>query len=122
MKRKLFLSILIVFFTTSFLSIVGCNNQDNNRKVDYQLQEQCGKSCKEYNKGKEGWYECHYNKKLNKCFYYYNHLSSGSELFDLHEHKCLGRCMDNSCSFYVLNKRGIKQDEWDKLVKPYMEE
>lgn len=121
MKRTLFISVLIVFFIISF---VGCDNKLSTKEL-YQLQEQCGKSCKEYNKGREGWYECHYNKKLNKCFYFYNHLVWGSELFDLHEHKCLGRCMgvdEDSCSFYPLKKYGIERDEWDKLKKPYMTE
>lgn len=117
MKRTFFLSIVIVFI----ISMIGCDNKLSTKEL-YQLQEQCGKSCKEYNEGRGGWYECHYNKKLNKCFYSRFHLMEGSELFDLHEHKCLGRCVDDSCSFYVLNKRGIKQDEWDKLVKPYMTE
>ena len=122
MKIKLFLSILVILFITSIVCLIGCNNKDNERNVNYQLQEQCGKYCKEYQKGKEGWYECHYNKKLNKCFYYNNHLVSGSELFDLHEHKCLGRCSDDSCSFYPLKKYGITRDEWDKLKEPYMTE
>lgn len=118
MKRTLFLSILIVFFIMSF---VGCDNKPSTNEL-YRLQEQCGKSCKEYNNGKSGRYECHYNKKLNKCFYYHFSFYEGSELFDLQENKFLGRCssMDDSC--YVTNKGGLKQDEWDKLVKPYMEE
>ena len=79
MKRTLFLSILIIFFTTSFMFIVGCNNQ-NSTKEQYQLQEQCGKRSDEYFKNENGngiindkehsrkvSYKSHYNKKMNKC-------------------------------------------------------
>jgi hypothetical protein len=123
MKRTLFLSILIVFFTTSFLSIVGCNNQKSTKEL-YQLQEQCGKSSEEYykkNYGGEGWYTSHYNKKLNKCFISYRNLSSGFGLIDIQEHKPIGGCLTNG-SCYMLGKGDIKIDEWYKLVKPYMEE
>ena len=85
MKRTLFLSILIIFFTTSFMFVVGCNNQNvikEQSKEKYGLQEKCGKRYEEYfNKeygngiinGEDGErlisnYADHYNKKLNKCF------------------------------------------------------
>ena len=85
MKRTLFLSILIVFFTTSFMFVVGCNNHNTIKeqsKEKYELQERCGKWCEEYfNKeygngiinGGDGErlisnYTNHYNKKINKCF------------------------------------------------------
>jgi len=92
MKRKLFLSILIVFFTTSFMSVVGCNNQniikeqsslaEKKIKEDSELQERCGKQCEEYFNKEYGKgiinrgdgerliskYTNHYNKKLIKCF------------------------------------------------------
>jgi hypothetical protein len=84
MKRNLFLSFLIVFFTTSFMSIVGCNNQNIIKEQSSlsELQAQCGKWSQEYfNKeysngiinGGDGErlisnYTNHYNKKLNKCF------------------------------------------------------
>ena len=32
MKRKLFLSILIVFFTTLIMFLVGCNNQNPTKE------------------------------------------------------------------------------------------
>ena len=90
MKRTLFLSILIVFFTTSFLSLLGCNNQNKIKeqcspskkiiKEDYELREKCKKRSneffsKEYGNGtvktKDGttttYYTNHYNKKQNKC-------------------------------------------------------
>ena len=65
MKRTLFLSILIVLFTMSF---VGCN-----KKEEYGLQDKCGKGSQEWFKTNyshretNGWsykYTNHYNKKL----------------------------------------------------------
>ncbi len=92
MKRTLFLSILIVFFAISFMSLVGCNNHniikepfspsEKKIKVDDELQKQCGKQSEEYFKkeygggtitGKKGeglisTYTNHYNKKFHTCF------------------------------------------------------
>ena len=84
MKKNLFLSILIVFFTTSFIFSVGCNNQNIIKEPSSlsELQEQCVKRSKEYFKKEYGNgiinggdgerlisnYTNHYNKKLNKCF------------------------------------------------------
>ena len=51
MKRTLVLSILIIFFTTSFMFVVGCNNQNvikEQSKEKYGLQEKCGKRYEEY--------------------------------------------------------------------------
>ena len=134
MKRILFLSILTIIFLVSFIFIFGCNNQTPTKekssipektiKGKDELQERCGKSCDEYFRNrhvKEGWYECHYNKKLNKCFFLISHLSRGNELYEIHEHKNYGRCSDDG-SCYVLDKRCKIQDEWNKLVEPYMKE
>ena len=119
MKRTLFLSILIVFFTTS---LVGCNN----KKDDYELQDKCKKSSeelfnREWKNIEHSSYQNHYNKKLNKCFISYRNLSSGFGLIDIQEHKPIGGCLTNG-SCYMLGKGDIKIDEWYKLVKPYMEE
>ena len=64
MKRKLFLSILIIFFTTSFISLVGCNNHniikeqlspsEKKIKEDDDLQKECGKKSEEYFKKEYG--------------------------------------------------------------------
>ncbi|MFZ1981384.1 MAG: hypothetical protein WAU61_08760 [Smithella sp.] len=92
MKRKLFLSILIIFFTTSFISLVGCNNHniikeqlspsEKKIKEDDDLQKECGKKSEEYFKKEYGGgiingekeerltssYTNHYNKKFHTCF------------------------------------------------------
>lgn len=92
MKRKLFLSILIIFFTTSFMSLVGCNNHNiikeqsslSEKKIkgDDELQKECGKKSEEYFKKEYGNGIIngekeerlisdsinHYNRKFNTCF------------------------------------------------------
>ena len=124
MKRKLLLSILIVFFTTSFMFVIGCSD---NRKVDYQLQEQCGKRsddyCKNCNSDSES-YKNHYNKKLNKCFILVMKGENGKLLMDVNERKQYGFFFSNKDDFFcdVLDKSCKSIEEWDKLVKPYMED
>lgn len=84
MNRNLFLLLLIVFFTTSFMSIVGCNNHKIIKEPSSlsELQEQCVNRSKEYFKKEYGngiiygengerlisRYTNHYNRKLNKCY------------------------------------------------------
>jgi hypothetical protein len=164
MKRTFFIPIFIIFFTTSFLSIVGCNNQnpkekssvsENKIKVDYELQEKCGKQSKEIfkekNDGHEGLtrmgkriyffygYSNHYNKKMNKCFLleeiksYKDRIidseveTVNNDLWDINENKNYGSLRMNrktnillDCS--VLDKECKSEEEWNSLVKPYMEE
>jgi hypothetical protein len=144
MKRKLFLSILIVFFTTSVLSIVGCNNQ--NPKEQYQLQEQCGKRCEEYFKNENGngtindkeqfgnvSYQSHYNRKMNKCLILLNEkgikknndkIYKMNTLLDVNEKKKFGFFYNFGTLTFcdVLEKKCKSEEEWNSLVKPYMEE
>jgi hypothetical protein len=92
MKRKIFLSILLIFFTTSFMFLIGCNNHniikeqlsplEKKIKGDDELQKQCGKKSEEYFKKEYGGgilngekgerltssYTDHYNKKFHACF------------------------------------------------------
>jgi hypothetical protein len=148
MKRTLFLSILIVFFTTSF-TLVGCHNQ-NIIKEQYslsELQEQCGKRSneffnKEYGNGtiktKDGtttsYYTNHYNKKQNKCLlllksaYILNDKKKGNKysenLLDIDENQEYGYFINNGKNIvcFVLDKECKSTEGWDLLVKPYMEE
>ena len=145
MKRTLFLLILIVFFTTS---LVGCNNQKSSvsedKKVNYQLQEQCGKSCKEYfiktygeldeQTDVDGWWKndfnSHYNKNLNKCFILVDSKNSykmnRKRLLEINENKDYGKYWKGSngvtTNCYVLDKKCDSEEEWNTLVRPYMEE
>ena len=141
MKRRFFLFLLIVFFTISFMPLVGCNNQ-NSTKEQYQLQEQCGKRSDEWFKKKYGnedepslSYQCHYNKKLNKCFILITEDSKNKldnkpyyrkALFDINENREYGFFfMDDkgtNCFLMVSKKECKDRLEYDSLVKPYMEE
>jgi hypothetical protein len=119
-------------------------------KEDYDLQERCGKRCDEvFTKGfgKEGItndkgsqmmsnYTNHYNKKMNKCFMViasttYNPKTKDvvimKNIFDVNENKDYGsvikvgaRPTTNGC--LVLDKKCNSEEEWDSLIKPYMEE
>ena len=145
MKRKLFLSLIIVFFTISFMFLVGCNNQTST-KEQYQLQEQCGKRCEELFKTKYGngtindkeqlgtiSYQSHYNKKMNKCFILLDengYRKSNDKtykiktLLDVNENKTYGFFYNFVTLTFcdVLEKKCKSKEEWDSLVKPHMEE
>ena len=135
MKRNL-LSILIVFITTSFMSIVGCNHQNIIKEPSSLsgLQEQCVNRSKEYFKKEYGngmingengerlisKYSNHYNKKLNKCFILINSVQfirnidkfesvTMKRLFELNENKEYGSL--------VLFGKNIKTDSCMVLDK-----
>jgi uncharacterized lipoprotein NlpE involved in copper resistance len=139
MKRTLFLSILIVFF---IISLVGCNNQkstkeqssvsQNTLKEQSELQKKCGQISKEFfkkNYNSDEHYRNHYNKKLNKCLMVITEkgvIGRKKELFDVYESNTYGIIRINkekivmSCD--VLKTICKTEQEWDTLVKPYMEE
>lgn len=152
MKRTLFISILIVLFTVSF---VGCDNQtstkeqssitDKNIKQIYDLQERCGKQSEEWFKKKYGngyedevstEYYNHYNIKQNKCFilvtqYHQKKKSitvymTGYELYDVNENNEYGSLTiihkSKKVSGWVLGKSCETEDEWFSIVLPYMKE
>ncbi|MHB8138002.1 MAG: hypothetical protein ACYDGO_06380 [Smithellaceae bacterium] len=129
MKRTLFLSILIVLFTISF---VGCDNKLSTKEL-YNLQEKCGKQSEEWygNKDKPLSYQSHYNKKLNKCFILVSVNTDsdyqGEMLFDVNENKeygtyVRGKKSDTIDLCDVLEKECKSFEEWKSLIKPYMEE
>jgi hypothetical protein len=138
MNRNLFLSLLIVFFT---ISLVGCSDNKNSddKKVNYQLQEQCGKSSEEYFRityGElfgGGWnseYKNHYNKNMNKCFILVDIVSpikvNRKYLWDVNENKQYGMFNNSSKGIItwcrVSGKECKSISEWDSLVKSYMED
>ena len=124
---------LILLFNLVILLIVGgCSD---NRKIDYQLQEQCGKQCEEYFKKNYldkvgGHYKNHYNKQLNKCFIlvFYDDGGPTEMLFDVNENKPVGyytlyRVGKESCSMPSPSGNECKsRGDWDLMIKPYMEE
>jgi hypothetical protein len=114
-------------------------------KRDYKsLQDNCGKQCEALfqklyyvdNKSfphidKSFNYKHHYNKKLNKCFILIietgkNNSYMRMKLTDIHKRDTnygLFSTMGSEirfCSF--LNKKCESEEEWNSLIKPYMEE
>jgi hypothetical protein len=120
-------------------------------KETYELQEKCSKRAEEkfreaYGNGTEQredglWssdYTNHYNTDKNKCYVLLNtthmpnyktffRFSIAKRLFDINEN-------DEIAAFFkfdtykdpsdcrVLNKKCNSQEEWNSLVKPYMEQ
>jgi hypothetical protein len=123
--------------------ILFSNSYAGSIKEDYELQERCAKSASDSFKksyGNEGiltHYSNHYNKKLNKCFILIisttlrkskqERPSLSKLLYDVNEQK-------EYASFFmltdpmeivdctVLGKLCYSQNEWDTLIKPFMEE
>jgi hypothetical protein len=130
MTRRVFLSILIVFFT---ITIVGCNFQ-NLTKEQYELQDKCEKQCEIWSKsyqqkypGDKFTYKDHYNKRLNKCFILVKYSKSQlKSLRNINENKIYGSFFSKQDSktviCNVLEKKCNSEAEWDSLVKPYIEE
>jgi len=90
----------------------------------YDLQERCGKSSEEYFRNRlkeEGSYTCHYNRKLNKCFLH-SFTSSGEKLIDIQENKIYGKCSYSGVSCYYYDNENMIRNEWEKLIKTFMEE
>ena len=133
MKRTLVLSLLIVFFTTSFMLTVGCNNQ-NLTKEQYDLNDKCGKQSEEWSKSYQKKYPSdkftcknHFNKRLNKCFVLVEYSESQlKSLKNINENKIYGSFLSkqdgNIIICNVLEKKCKSEEEWDALVKPYMED
>jgi len=133
MKRTLFLPILIVFFTTLFIFTVGCNYQ-NLTKEQYDLNDKCGKQREEWFKSYQKkypsdkfTYKNHFNKKLNKCFILVEYSESQlKSLRNINENKIYGSFLSkqdgNIIICNVLEQKCKSEEEWDSLVKPYMEE
>ena len=115
------------------------SKNDQNNLIVMKLQEKCSKETEIYfNKeyGKDGYfsYTNHYNKKLNKCFMLLSHIGvtekitsetlndhfENKEYGDFHESFKNGSPEVIYCKF--LDKHCTSRNEWDSLVKPYMEE
>ena len=143
MNKLLFLSVLITLICSIFLIP---SNTYSSPKEDYELQDKCGKRCEEIFKEKFGngiindkdqighiSYQNHYSKKLNKCFLLLNQTTRtksddkifiNKSLWDVNENKKYGTFVEIGENKFceVLNERCKSEGEWNKLVKPYMEE
>lgn len=143
----------IVMFSV-FLTFLFTNLYAASVKEDYELQEKCGKRAEEVFKKEVGGYvqkngngnltftnyNNHYNKTLNKCFFFTTSTSTFKDdknnkistiiikdLYDLNENKQYGSFTRHSSlgapmECRVLEKRCNSEAEWDALVKRYMEE
>jgi hypothetical protein len=145
--RIAILFIEIAFICTIFF--VFGNSYAGSNIEDYELQERCGKRAEErfqqaYGNGisnvKGGTvksdYTNHYNRKLNKCFIFVRGAFSGKkkqdnwvskELVDINENRNYGTFLKSTEDDRVKvctasGKPCNSEDEWDSLVKPYMEE
>jgi hypothetical protein len=135
MKRLL----IFIAATCLFVSSYSCGqNPKPSAKEIYELQERCGKQTSEFFKKEYGngiasngifsGYQNHYNKKLNKCFIIITSTSPSMKLknlFDFNENKELGSFVVNKylpMDCRVFEKKCKSEEEWDSLVKPYMEE
>lgn len=136
---------IIIIIICSFFLLP--HNTYSSSKEDYELQERCGKRSEERFKKEYGdgnifigkhlevfTYKCHYNKKLNKCFFLLsgNPSSPGSNSFtrtllNINENNEYGLIVksknsENPVVCWVLEKGCNSEKEWYTLVKPYMEE
>lgn len=113
-----------------------------NTKEVYELQERCGKRAGEWFKefldkepsDAEGtqWtttYTNHYNSRLNKCFAVAKHVGTyiGKSLWDINENKKYGSgtFSEGGKGYFdceLVGKTCHSEQEWDALVKPYMEQ
>ena len=140
--------ITISFISSVGCDNQGLSISKKKIKEDYELKERCGKQCQEYFEKMYGkgtitteiglqhrYYRNHFNIKLNKCFileYGFNSTKDGKLLFDyrelrdIHENKIYGKVVrDNNKSTLncnVADNQCNSVEEWDLLVKPYMEE
>ena len=143
-------ALMILIVLAGFVPLSGVC--EGSAKVDYELQERCGKQADEFFKreyGKSGvfntedgqaiaGYRNHYNKKLNKCFFLLtyqdlpyktkkNPSSTVRTLYDINENKEYGeffqRLGDNHpTECKVSGKLCQSEKEWDALISPYMDE
>ncbi len=115
---------------------------EKSAKEISKLKEKCEKQSKkifrkQYNDGtienSKGIflykYKNHYNKKMNKCFMIITEdgiLERYKKLLDVDENESYGSIRVNNeqenLGCYLLEKKCKSEDEWDLIVKPYMEQ
>jgi hypothetical protein len=139
-----------VLLSALLLCASALGGQAAPNKVQYELQERCGKQASAaFDKGWQdgsttntengqmiGSYRNHYSPKLNKCFYLETALSleykktpksitTLIQLYDINENK-------QYAEFYKLDNKVVRcqvvgqlcasDKEWEELLKPYMDE
>lgn len=128
--KRFFVYLLIVLFITS---LVGCNFL-NLTKKQYDLEDKCEKQSEAWSKSYQQrypsdtiTYESHFNKTLNKCFILVKYEKSElKSLKNINENKVYGSFLSKKDSktviCNVLEKKCKTEQEWNSLIKPYMEE
>lgn len=138
-----------VLVAIALIAIASTARAEPDARAD-ELSEQCGKLVarlfqdnwgdgKTTDGGARGRFEGHYNRKLNKCFLlrtvsgvYRNDEQrrnvrlESEQLFDANENKNYGQFgnyHDNlPLTCWVQGTRCRSKEEWDRLIKPFMEE
>jgi len=145
MKNTHFFCLLFIVMT--FLT-AGCRDSSSGEKhAQRQLKTQCEKACaeffqKEYGEGtfdnreRAGTvtFKYFYNQKLKKCFILLDEngyqrdvdkLYKKMSLIDVNEKKKYGSLTDIiglSVDCVFLEKKCASEKEWDRLVKPYLDD
>ena len=149
MKKVILLIGLLLFTINNLYGIEPDGNRalKSSTKEEYELQERCSKRAEELfrkefsNETVSNYYTNHYNRKLNKCFILVTETSIHRDketreklgvsstyktLLDINENKLYGSFWKLSKGVLmdceVLGKHCNSENEWDSLVKPYMEE
>lgn len=143
MDKSMYKRSLIIVISFFLFLLLPLNVYSSSIREDYDLSDKCGKRCEEiyhktYNNGviETGKntlfydYENHYNKKLNKCFMLIREegtiTGTKKALTDIQENKTYGHVRKNKdykiILCWVLDKKCQSVEEWDLLVKPYMED
>jgi hypothetical protein len=136
--------LMIITLICSFIFLPQ-NLYSSSYKQDEELQENCRRESEERFKETYGdeitineketgvnSYRNHYNKKLKKCFVIFtttgftpsnNKTYTKKFLFGLDDNKEYGFFQSNGTFFCKVMKKKCKaENEWDLLVKPYIEE
>ena len=106
---------------------------------NYEMQQKCDKSAQEFFKdqnfsviyGDSAQYECHFNKKLNKCFIKMDVINTPSKaiahsVVDVLENKDYGQCLEinyKATMCWMTGQKNISSYyKWDDASKTFMNE
>jgi hypothetical protein len=117
--------IFVLFLATIIIS-------DANAQSTLALQEKCAEGAEKFVSDIQVRFlsQCHYNKKLDRCFVkvmYFEERRVWTALSDVFENAVIGfyfpeTSEPKSITCFVENKKCNSLDEFEALIKPYMEE
>ena len=135
MKKIMFFAAIIVCLSATYYFAIFLPKMHN-----FKMQEKCAKLAQEYfnNYGYQpsfdhATYECHYNRKINKCFiltstdiFLDNHKTEIRDfiLTDVLYNKVCGSYREDMGfpTMYIIDDKRCSSEEWHKRAKKYMEE